>query len=198
MDLIKSNCQIILASSSKVRSQIMKEANLKFEVKNPDFDEEIFKNDNSDLKIEDLANELAKNKALSVSKNYKDALVIGCDQICEVEGQKIDKSQNESDAINQLILMSGKTHYQNNAVVIAKNNKVIFQHFTKVKLVMHKLTKEQIISYVKADQPIGCAGSYKYESLGKILFDEVNGDHFSILGMNIQQIMSYLFKNGFI
>ena len=198
MGLIKSNCKIILGSSSKVRSEIMRNANLEFEVRNPDFDEEIFKNNNPQLKIQDLVTELAKNKALSIASSNNDELIIGCDQICEVEGKRIDKSKDKFDAISQLKLMSDKTHYQNNSVIIAKNGKIIFEHFTKVELKMHNLTESQIISYVDADNPIGCAGSYKYESLGKILFDKVDGDHFSILGMNIQQVMSFMFRNNYI
>ncbi len=198
MGFVKSNCKIILASSSKIRAKIMEDAGLEFKVEHPDFDEEIFKKDHPDLKVADLALELARNKALSISKSHKDSLVIGCDQICEVNGEKLDKSKDENDAIRQLMILSGKKHYQNNGVVIAKNGEIIFENLTKVELVMHELTKEQIISYVKKDQPIGCAGSYKYESLAKVLFSRVSGDHFSILGINIQQIISFLFKNNFI
>ncbi len=196
MSLIKQNCKIILASSSKIRANIMRDAGIDFTVKSPDFDEDAFKNSRPDLSVEDLAIELAKNKALSI--NDKDCLIIGCDQICEVNGQRLDKSKDENDAISQLKLMRGQKHCQNNGVVIVKNGEVIFEHFTKVYLTIHDLTDQQIINYVKQDQPIGCAGSYKYESLGKILFEKVEGDHFSILGMNVQEILSFLFKNKFI
>ena len=198
MSFIKSNYKIVLASTSQIRANIMKDSGLKFETRSPDFDEELFKIQNPNLNIKDLAIELAKNKALNVPDYKKDEIVIGCDQICEINAERLDKSTDENDALNQLLKLSGKTHFQNNAVAITLNNKVIFQNFTRVELKMHNLTKDQLARYVKKDMPIGCAGSYKYESLGKILFAKINGDHFSILGMNIQQILSFLLKNNFI
>lgn len=198
MSFIKSNCKIVLASTSKIRADIMKDSGLQFDTGSPDFNEELFKDQNPHLNIKDLAIELAKGKALNVQNSAKDEVIIGCDQICEIEGDRIDKSNDEGDALNQLLKLSGKTHFQNNAVVITLNDEVIFENFTRVELKMHDFTKEQLTNYVKNDKPIGCAGSYKYESLGKILFEKVNGDHFSILGMNIQQVMSFLLRRNFI
>ncbi len=196
--MIKTNNKIILASSSWVRKKIMDETKIDYEVINPDYDEEKAKSEFLDKNIDQLALELAKGKALSVSKSHQDAIVIGSDQICEINNQKLDKSKDLEDAKQQLKKLSGKTHIQNNAVAIAKNNEIIFESLTKVKLTMRNLSNFEIDSYVAQDKPIGSAGSYKYESLAKHLFAKVEGDYYSILGMNIQEILNFLHNKNII
>ena len=198
MSLVKYNQEIILASTSKARKFLLDNAGIKYRAVAPNFDEEIFKSDNPELQIKDLCLELAKGKAMNVTNIDENAVIIGSDQICELDGKKIDKSKDSSDAFNQLKTLQGRTHYQNNAVVLMQNGEVIHSHFTKVELSMQKLNDDQIAAYVAEDDPVGCAGSYKYEANGKFLFERIDGDYFSIIGMNIQQIISFLFKNNFI
>lgn len=195
---IKQDINIILASTSKIRKRIMEESGLEFKSISPDFDEEKGKAENQNLPINELALFLAKGKAASVSKENPESLVIGSDQICELLGEKIDKSNNEEQAISQLKKLNGKVHFQNNALVIMKNGEVIFQKISKVELEMRKMQEDEILSYVKMDQPWGSAGSYKYESLGKHLFAKINGDYYSILGLNIQEILNFLHQEKFI
>ncbi len=198
MHFTRQNKKIILASTSVVRKKILQETHIEFEAIAPTFDEDAEKEKNQHLAIKDLALFLAKGKALSISESNKDALVIGSDQICELENKAINKSKNFDEALEQLSAMSGKTHYQNNAVVVALNNKIIFEKTSKVKLKMRKITRNEIISYINADTPWGCAGSYKYESLAKHLFAKINGDYYSVLGLNIQDILAFLHKKKFI
>ncbi len=198
MSLIKYNQEIVLASNSKARRFLLDNAGIKYSAITPDFDEELFKANNLDLQLKDLCLELAKGKALSIKDTNKDAIIIGSDQICELDGEKIDKSKDSRDAFEQLKRLQGRTHYQNNAVTLVQNGAVIYSHFTKVELKMQPLSDEQIAAYVAEDGPAGCAGSYKYEANGKFLFEAIDGDYFSIIGMNIQQIISFLFKNNFI
>lgn len=198
MDFLQQNKKIILASSSAVRKQILQEVGLKFEVISPDFDEEIAKKENPQLSIKDLALFLAQGKALSISALHKNCLVIGSDQICEFENNAINKSNNFDEAFSQLKAFSGKTHFQNNAVVIAYNNKIIFKKFSRVKLKIRKISDQQINAYVNIDKPWGCAGSYKYESFGKHLFEKIDGDYYSVLGLSIQPLLNFLHKRNFI
>ena len=195
--LIKQNGHLILASSSKVRKKILEEVGLDFEVKSPTFDEEKAKK-TLDLDPKNLALFLAKQKALSISKKFQNSYVIGSDQVCEFENKDISKSNNASQAIKQLRQFNGKIHYQNNAVVIAFNGKIIFQNFSRVKLQMRKMSNQEIDSYVKSDQPWGCAGSYKYESLGKHLFEKISGDYYSVLGLAIQPVLFFLHQKKLI
>lgn len=189
--LIDHKCHLILASTSKVRKKILEEVGLKFEVMAPLFDEESGKK-KVKFEAKKLALYLAEQKALSISKKFCDAYVIGSDQVCEFEGKEISKSNNAKEALVQLKKFNGKDHFQNNAVAVALNGKIIFKNFSRVKLTMRKLALSEIESYVKCDEPWGCAGSYKYESLGKHLFAKISGDYYSVLGLAIQPLLNFL------
>lgn len=189
--LILHKCRLILASTSKIRKRILDEAGLKFEVTAPLFDEDEGKR-KSKLAPKKLAMFLAEQKALSISFNEPDAYVVGSDQVCEFEEKEIPKSNNAAEATKQLKNFNGKNHFQNNAVVIALNGKIIYRNFSRVKMQMRKMTAKEIEKYVVVDQPWGCAGSYKYESLGKHLFKKISGDYYSVLGLAIQPLLAFL------
>ncbi len=195
--LIRCKAKLILASTSKIRKRILTESGLEFSVMAPSFDEDKEKK-NLKLPPKKLAIFLAEQKALSVSKKFSDAYVIGSDQVCEFAEKEIPKSKDAVEAIKQLKKFNGKIHFQNNAVVIAFNGKIIFRNFSRVKLKMRKMLPQEIENYVKIDQPFGCAGSYKYESLGKHLFEKVLGDYFSVLGLAIQPLLAFLHEKKLI
>lgn len=196
--MIKQNCRIILASSSAPRQKILSGVGVKFGVISPSFDEEAAKPHIKHLSIKNQALYLAKQKALSVSKNNPDALVIGSDQICELDGVGIDKSKNRADAINQLKILQGKTHIQNNAVCLYRGSKLLFKNLSFAKLTMRHLSDNDVANYVDLDQSFGCAGSYKFESFGKHLFKEVKGSDNSIIGMDILPLLNFLHTNNYI
>ena len=196
--LITTHKKIILASTSKIRNQLLQDHNFSFQAIKPYFDEDNSKHNFKNLSPNQLALELAKNKALSVSEKFFDCYVIGSDQVCEFDGQEISKSKNRQEAIAQLQRFSGKEHYQNNATVVALNNQIIFEYFAQAKLTMHNLEKSSIEKYVDFDQSWNCAGSYKYEGYGKYLFSEVKGDYFAILGLSIQPLISFFYNQKII
>jgi septum formation protein len=175
----------------------MDEVGLEFTVKAPLFDEDLGKK-KVKLSPPKLAIYLAEQKALSISEKFRDSYVIGSDQVCEFEEKEIPKSNNATEALNQLKKFNGKIHFQNNAAVIAFNGKIIFRKFSRVKLQMRKMTATEIESYVKIDQPWSCAGSYKYESLGKHLFEKISGDYYSVLGLAIQPLTAFLHRKKLI
>lgn len=186
--------KLILASTSSVRKKILADNFLNFEVIAPLYDEDVEKLKLPKMLPQQLAIFLAKQKALSVSKVYPESYVIGSDQVCEIRGKEISKSKNRDEAVAQLSVFSGRIHHQNNAAVVALNGKIIFENFSRVELKMRKLSDSEIASYVDLDRPWGCAGSYKYESLGKHLFERIDGDYFSVLGLAIQPLISFLYK----
>lgn len=207
MNLVSSssNLPVVLASSSAVRKKILSESFIPFIVDIPEFDEEQAKQklvqkftNNTKINIKKIALELAIDKARSLNKKYNNHLIIGSDQICEFKGNIINKSNSAEEAINQLQMMSNDMHLQHNAVVIILNNKIIFRKSTTAKMWLRQLSLEQIKLYVDIDKPWGCAGSYKYESLGKHLFKKVEGDYYSILGLAIQPVISFLHQNKFL
>lgn len=195
--LIAHNYKIILASTSQVRRKILQEAGLKFEIMAPLYDEDSEKK-NLKLAPKKLALFLAQQKALSVSIEHPEAIVIGSDQVCEFGEKEISKSKNAAEAISQLKKFSGKIHFQNNAVCVAQNGKIIFKNFSRVKLQMRKIDSKEIENYVATDKPWGCAGSYKYESLGKHLFEKISGDYYSVLGLAIQPLIAFLHRKEII
>ncbi len=198
MGFLQQRKKIILASTSPIRKELLESVMLDFEAIAPLFDEEKAKEKMDYLSIEETALALAVGKALSISAVHKNAVVIGSDQICELDGKRIDKSSNHEEAFLQLKNFSGKIHYQNNATVVALNDKIIFKKISRVKLKMRKISDDEISHYVNEQKPWGCAGSYKYESLAKHLFEKVDGDYFSILGLNLQPLLAFLHKRKFI
>src|SRR5689334_16398089 len=126
--LIKQNIELILASTSPVRRQILSDAGLEFKVTKPEFDEEAFKEKIKKLTIKDQALFLARGKALSISLDHPNSVVIASDQICQLGRKTISKSNNSVEAVRQLQELNGKTHYQNNAICVYQGKKELFFH----------------------------------------------------------------------
>jgi septum formation protein len=181
--------QIILASTSFIRIKILEDLNINFKHIAPAFDEEKSKEKIAHLNIYDQVSFLAKNKALSISKKYPKAIIIGSDQICELEGKIISKSKNKNDAIQQLTKLNNKEHIQNNSIFIYQNLQIIASHYEIAKLKMKNLTDQEIIDYVNLDQSWGSAGSYKYEKNGHKLFETIEGRKNCILGFAIDDLI---------
>ena len=198
MSKIIQKSELILASSSKIRKEILQNLGFEFKIITPDFDEEKAKKDILHLNVEEQALFLARGKAHLISLKNKEALVIGSDQICQIGEVTISKPKNKEEAILQLTQLNGRTHYQNNAICLFQNGKELFSSLQKATLKMRILTKEEIISYVDLDNPVGCAGSYKIESLGRHLFDEINGDISCISGLSIQPLLKFLYNHQLI
>ncbi len=191
--LLTTHHKIILASTSAVRQQILQSVQLPFVVVAPNVDEDKLKkqlNISCPLK---LALELAKAKALSIAKQHPDAYIIGADQVCALGDSFLNKAKTQQEAVLQLNALSGKTHTQNNGFAVVHQHKVVFSHSAKVSLTMQKLSLASIKKYVESDNPVGCAGSYKYESLGKHLFSRVNGNYYAVLGLNIQPLLNFFY-----
>jgi septum formation protein len=196
--LIKQDAEIILASSSPIRKNLLTAEGLQFQVVKPFYDEDTEKRKLPKMSTKKLAILLATEKALSVSKVFKNAYVVGSDQVCEFKESEISKSRNSAEALAQLTEFNGKTHFQNNATIVAFNGKVVFENFARVEMTMRQMSAQEIENYVNIDEPWGCAGSYKYESLGKHLFDKISGDYFSVLGLAIQPLISFFHEKKLI
>ena len=183
---------IILASTSYIRKQMLKQAGVEFQTEAPLCDEDELKKHLKNLPLDELALELAKAKAYSVSKYNKDEYVIGSDQICELEGEIIPKSSNYDEAFNSLKDLQNQTHIQNNGTCVYLNGECVFQVKDSAQLKMKPLTEKEIKEYIEKDAPIGCAGSYKYELNGKHLFEEIKGTEDCIKGFNLSEVVDFL------
>ena len=192
--LLKTKLPVILASKSKIRKKILNEAGLEFTQKDSKLDEAGLKNKYFSKNISDIAKKLADAKASKVSNIYKEAYVIGSDQICAVGNKILSKPENKLKAIQQLKFLSGKTHKQISAISICYKGKVIWSYFEIATLKMRKLPIKLITKYVDIDNPIYSCGSYKFESQGKYLFSKIDGNISTILGLPLFPLLNILFK----
>lgn len=190
--------QIILASTSKIRCEMLNSLRIPFSVIAPIFNEDAEKDAITKLPPSKQASFLAKGKGQSISEKFPDAIVISADQICELDGQIFNKPLTAENAIATLEMLAGKTHTQYNATCIFAKGKLIKQIERQAYLTMRDLQKEEITAYVAIDCPLNACGAYKYESLGKHLFAEIDGCEETIQGFSVQEVLSFLYKQHYL
>ncbi|PJG43535.1 septum formation protein Maf [Acinetobacter tandoii] len=187
------NTQIILASSSQTRKDLMDRLKIQYECVVPDIDE----SPRGELHADDLARRLAFEKANAIAQKYPDAIVIGSDQVAWREGAPdifIGKPLSTEKAIRQLQANSDKIVYFSTALSVQQNatgfEQTLVEHY-KVKF--RKLSMAEIERYVAVEQPLHCAGSFKCESLGISLFEQMIGqDQTTLMGMPMIQLCQIL------
>lgn len=193
---------LILASGSRARSEMLKAAGIKFESQKPHVDEEPIKAAllADGASAQHIADTLAETKALAVSSLCKDVFVIGSDQILSCEGKCFSKASTTAGAKKQLQALSGKRHSLISAVVVAKDGQVIWREIDKAHLTMRKLSDDFIDDYLIecGDAILSSVGCYHLEGLGAQLFDRVEGDYFTVLGMPLLKLLHFCRTQGLI
>ncbi|EGA66929.1 Maf family protein [Vibrio brasiliensis] len=188
------NYQLVLASTSPYRQQLLNKLAVSFVTVSPDFDETPLANETPS----ELVSRLAKGKAESCQVD-KPSLVIGSDQVCVINGEIIGKPLSEEKAIEQLTKQSGQSIQFFTG--LALHNSETGQTDIKVDtFTVHfrSLTTKQIANYVKKEQPIFCAGSFKSEGLGIALFERLEGkDPNTLVGLPLIDLIDMLEKQGF-
>ena len=192
MPSINPNQPIILASGSESRKIMLQDAGLNFEVITSNVDEDLLKNQMKAVPFEEQVIKLAAAKALAVSSENLDQIIIGGDQMCVFNNKIFDKPGSVDKAIANLKILSGTTHYQYSGVCLYKAGKPLWEYSEVVELKMHTLSEEEIINYVNAESPINAAGAYKFVSLGCNLFSSVNGSSHTIRGMPLLPLLKKL------
>ena len=194
--------KIILASKSVSRQAVLKNAGIDADIIPSNFDEDIVKQKHTDNPNAGgiIALDLAKKKALSVSKDNPDCLVIGADQTLSLDGKLYSKPKSVADVKNHLKDFSGKTHTLHGGVAIALNNEVIFYKNVQCHMTVKKLSGEYIDWYGNecGESVQNSVGGYHFEGLGIQLFEKVEGDYFSILGLPIIPLVEFLQEQGVI
>ena len=164
---------LILGSSSRYRKELLSRLNIPFEVAAPEVDETPRLNETP----RDLALRLALAKARAVASKYPEAVVIGSDQVADLEGQALGKPGNHANAVKQLQRMRGKTViFQTALSVICLATGFEQTDLATVKVSFRDLTDAEIESYLKAEEPYDCAGSAKSEGLGIALLAAIDND----------------------
>ncbi|MDP3267764.1 MAG: Maf family nucleotide pyrophosphatase [Legionella sp.] len=189
---LKQQKPLILASGSLIRKKLLQSIGLEFEVIPSDCDEEAFKASHRSENYLDLGYTLAQHKALSVSKRYPNHFVIAADQLCVIDDILLDKPLNHDIAIQHLQLLSGKSHQQIACLCIAQGNKILWNYHDIATLTLRDLNVKSIEDYLLADKPYQSCGAYQYETLGKWLFEKVDGKEDTILGLPLLPLISAL------
>lgn len=192
--------QIILASGSEIRSQMLRNAAVPHDTQTARVDEETIKESMiaEGAPPRDIADALAELKAAKVSdKNYS-ALVIGCDQVLDHGGKLLSKPATPEAALAQLIALRGDKHTLLSAAVIYHEGKPLWRHIGQVRLRMRDASDAYLQDYVERnwDSIRHAVGSYKLEEEGVRLFSRIDGDYFNVLGMPLLEILNYLTLRG--
>ncbi len=191
--------KLILASGSAARRQMLEAAGLSFEVDAPRVDEEAAKASlrAGGLKPRDQADALAELKALSVSRTRPD-FVIGADQMLAVGGDVFDKPKNVDEARQHLTRLRGQTHELITAAVVAREGAIIWRHIDTPKLKMRAFSDAFLDDYMSraGEHVLRSVGAYQLEGLGAQLFERVEGDYFSVLGLPLLPLLAFLREHG--
>lgn len=192
---------LILASASKARYQMLRAAGLDFSVQEPTVDEVALQNKmkESFTPPETMATALAQAKALSVTHRNPDHLVIGADQILYYQGKILTKAADAAAARENFALLQGKTHDLISAVCVSQKNRVVWSHTERARLTMRTLDDTAIEAYCKqaGNALTRSVGGYELENLGSWLFERVEGDFFTVLGMPLLPLQHYLRTQGY-
>ena len=193
--------EIILASKSKVRKEILDRNDVMSKVEHSNVDEDIIKTSllNKKASPEIISKNLAELKANKVSMKYPDKLVLGADSVIDLEGKLISKPKNREIALEILKKLNGKAHYLISSVCISKNGTMIWNYTDKAKLTMKNFTIEELKQYLSkiSNEALYAYNVYQIESEGRYLFTSIEGDENTIMGLPIKKIKEYLKINGY-
>jgi septum formation protein len=187
---------LVLASGSKHRALLLKNAGLEFSSQAAKIDERIVEKPLLQAKLEpgDIALVLAEAKALDVSVYHPDAIIIGCDQTLSLDDVLFHKPCDMKAARQHLLALSGKTHQLNAGIVLVKNGKTLWRYVAVAHMTMRHIDPAFIGKYLAdiGDAALGSVGSYQIEGRGIQLFDHIDGDYFTIIGLPLLPLLNQL------
>lgn len=196
------NTNIILASKSEHRKLLMQNAGLSFDTASADIDERIIESavQKTGVTPQELALILANAKALDISQKNTNQYVIGSDQTLSFEDEVLHKAADMEEARRRLLQLSGKTHQLNSAVVIVKGGQTLWQHVSTAELTMRDLSPEYIGRHLAqaGNDILTSVGAYQLEKEGVQLFEKIEGDFFTIIGLPMLPLLQELRNLGVI
>ncbi|MGV3592854.1 MAG: Maf family protein [Gammaproteobacteria bacterium] len=186
--------QLVLASSSRYRRALLEQLRLPFVCASPDVDE----TPQPDEAVADLVARLALAKARALAARFPDALIIGSDQACSLDGRILGKPGDASRARAQLQACSGRRVTFHTGLVLYDTRDASWQHHVDTYAVrFRELAMDEIVRYVEREQPFDCAGSFKVEGLGIALFSALEGsDYNSLIGLPLISLCTMLRAAG--
>lgn len=192
--LRKPHRAIVLATGSRYRCQLFANLGLAFESSAPGIDESAKPGESSS----DLALRLALGKAQALANRYPDHLIIGSDQVAELDGVLLGKPGTRANAIAQLQMASGRTLVFHTGVCVLDSRMGISKcDLDRTRVRFRQLSEQQISNYVDLEQPFDCAGSFKSEALGIALFEKIEGtDPNALIGLPLIRLIGLLEEFG--
>ena len=191
----RGNAPLVLASTSRYRRDLLARLGQPFEVAAPDVDEQPLP---GELPV-DTASRLALAKARAVSSRYQDSLVIGADQVADVDGVAVSKPGHHSAALTQLRTLSGRTIVFHTAIALvdAASGRS-WSRMVDVRSTFRTLADDAIERYLLAEKPYDCAGAVKSEALGIALFESIeSADPTALIGLPLIALVDLLREAGF-
>jgi septum formation protein len=185
---------LILASQSRARQMLLQNAGIAFEAKPADIDERALQQSSGLSAPADIAALLAREKAVAVSMQAPDRYVVGADQTLALGNRLFNKPFDRAQAAEQLGLLASRTHELNSAISVARGGKTVFAHIAVARMSMRPVTDAEIEAYLdRAGEAVtSSVGAYQLEGLGVHLFERIEGDHFTILGLPLLPLLAFL------
>ena len=191
---------VVLASASPFRRKMLEDAGVAVETARPGIDERAVEAavEGSGITPEELAAILAEAKALDVSERMPGRLVVGADQTLSLGDEVLHKARDMEEARRRLLALSGRTHQLNSAVVLARDGQVLWRHVEVARLTMRPLDPAFVGRHLSrvGDGVLGSVGAYQIEGEGIQLFERIEGDHFSIVGLPLLPLLAKLRELG--
>ncbi|ODN72130.1 Maf-like protein [Methylobrevis pamukkalensis] len=192
--------RLILASGSATRASLLTQAGLIFERRAPDVDERTIEAtlEGTGAGPDDVAQVLADVKASEVSRLHPEALVIGADQTLSLDGVRFHKPADLAAARQQLLDLSGRIHTLSSAVACARGGEVVWRHVSQAHLTMRPFGPAFVRHYLSivGERALTSVGAYQLEGMGIQLFEEIDGDYFTILGLPLLPLLGRLREEG--
>jgi septum formation protein len=198
MSLWCANSPLVLASKSEVRRSLLEAAGLPVEVVAAAIDERAIEEQSA---LEDpgaVATLLAREKALRVADRLPGRLVVGADQTLSLDHRRFSKPTSRAAAREQLLALAGRTHELHAAVAVVSGDAIRFEHVAIAHLTMRRCSQKFLDSYLEAAGSTICAsvGGYQLERIGVQLFERIDGDHFTVLGLPLLALLDRLRREG--
>jgi septum formation protein len=194
MTLWRGKHPLILASQSRARQALLANAGINFEAVAAEIDERAVQQGSGLSAPGEIAALLAREKALSVSARLSGRFVVGADQTLALGKRLFSKPAGRAEAAEQLHALAGRSHELHSAVAVARDRKILFADATIARMTMRRLGEAEIDAYLDAagEAVTSSVGAYQLEGLGVHLFERIEGDHFTILGLPLLQLLAFL------
>ena len=198
MTLWRSDKPLLLASRSVSRQMLLENAGIAFEAVPADLDERELHRNSKLTNPGEVAEMLALAKALHVADHFDLRWIVGADQTLSLGNQMFSKPAGRQEALTQLKQLAGKTHELHSALAVVRHDKPVWRSVTVARLTMRSLTDPQIEKYLDeaGDKVTTSVGAYQLEGLGVHLFEKIEGDHFTILGLPLLPLLDFLRSQG--